>query len=175
MGRPVPWAPTEDAALREMMDAGDSWRAIGDAIGRSMDSCIHRAGVLGIKRDPAQVAALRSMGPGRASPDWTKAEDDRLIYLRRRDVPYAVIGEELKRTPAACQARFKLVSPNAGRTGSVPTRVKPTLTERKCLSCGSMFPSTWVGHRHCGCFREAGAIGGVEGNQGGRRPVHRVA
>ena len=131
----------EDRVIRDMAHLG--WKAVADELGRGRESITRRAAKLGVK-----TGLLRT---------WSDADDATLIKMAARGQSYAEIEVALGRSYDAVSNRAKRLGVLRVRLagGKAPPpppakKNKPNPPElRKCLTCQTMFPSSWIGNRRC--------------------------
>ncbi len=97
--------------------------------------------------------------------NWSDRELETATQLMRRGVPADQIGAAVGRSESVVRRKVERV---AAKTPSkaCPTRkyAPPDRSQRKCLACGSMFPSEGVGNRICeNCAENNRALGHLEG------------
>lgn len=85
------WTPEEDARLVDLIGGGSDFRAIGEAMGRTAQSCESRAQKLRGKARP---------------PSWTAEEDRRLLDMREAGHVTAAMAKALGRSEGAVKARI---------------------------------------------------------------------
>lgn len=85
------WTPEEDARLVDLIGGGSDFRAIGEAMGRTAQSCESRAQKLRSKARP---------------PSWTAEEDRRLLHMREAGHVTSAMAKALGRSEGTVKARI---------------------------------------------------------------------
>ena len=76
------WTEQDDARLRELLEQGLSYWEVGEAMGRSKNSCIGRGHRLGLmtRTDPAVIDAKRARW-SRKKPELPKKEQQMAVVI----------------------------------------------------------------------------------------------
>ena len=127
MGNTIPWPPQSIERLTAMVGAGETSRAIGEALGTSIGAV------------DSQIIKLRRTGvdvPSRQKKyyDWTPARVNRLVEMWRKGKASDAIGAELEATPESVRTKVKGLRRKGydlpSRIGSRPHR-KPRKSRAK--------------------------------------------
>ena len=100
------WTEAEDRELeRKIMEHGMDWHAISPSFPRKTAEEIKSRWINILK--PRHGNSM-SVPPASRMPNWTKEEDDKLISLINKKLPWDAIAKELRgRTADACQTHYK--------------------------------------------------------------------
>ena len=133
----------DDCAIRDMAGQGLSWVDIANELGFTRGSVSKRAKKIGIASE--------------FNSGWPLKDDKKLREMAARGRTWGEIARAVGcSVNAACKygQRHKIVLNKAVRKGRVYKHAKPKekqhpRRQRKCLGCGDMFPSKWIGNRIC--------------------------
>ena len=136
-GRNSHFTLREDRVIRDMAHLG--WVAVADELGRARETITRRAMKLGIKSGKTR--------------NWSEEEDAALKRLANTGASWGEISGEIERSVDAISNRAKRLGIGRVRLKEkIAPVVKlrpPKKVRRKCLACGEMFPSEWIGNRRC--------------------------
>ena len=96
------WTEQDDARLRELLEQGLSYWEVGEAMGRSKNSCIGRGHRLGLmtRTDPAVIDAKRARW-SRKKPELPKKEQPMAVVI-----PFPVPAQPRYEQPLAHETAF---------------------------------------------------------------------
>ena len=151
----------------------DGWNAnvpihqIAAACGVARSAVVGKASLLGLGPRPVDTS---SGAPASARNGWSDEDDETLARLVAARTFAGRIAATLGRSVADVARRIETLGLVAGRyTAAAERGVGPAASSnrrprtRRCLGCGSAFPSSHAGNRLCDpCGVRAGAIAGED-------------
>lgn len=84
--------------------------------------------------------------------EWTQADDERLLALRRGNKPWKEIAIALGRLQNSAAARFSLLQQRAAESTEREHRAA-RVKDRPCMCCGRAFTSEGPHNRMCNSCR----------------------